>query len=167
MRTFKDRNGKDWAIELTLTTANNLKTDAGIDVYAFRAGGVDGFEQLEALRCDPVKTFNALRILTQEARDRLSITPEQFGNGLSGDTLKGAGEALVRGVIDFFPDQGYRDILHEVMDKSDELRTQIIAQAKAKVGELTAIPSTSKNSPGNGPASSESTPADSASDNSK
>lgn len=171
MQTFRDRNGKDWLIELTLTTATRLKTDAGIDVYAFRSGGVDGIGDLYALPDDSIKMFAALSVLTHEAREKLapSVTPEQFGNGLSGDSLKGAGEALVRAVIDFFPDPDYREILTQVMGKSAEVRMKILADAaaQAKAIDPGSILSTLKNSPGNGPASSESIPAGSASASSK
>jgi hypothetical protein len=161
MQSFKDEKGREWTLQLNVTTATELKRDADVDVYAMLK---DRLASLPELLEDSPRLAGALYLLCRDQAAKASITAEDFGHGLTGDSLADAGEAFTRAVIDFFPDRGRRPLLMQILEKSREIAQAMTAEGIAKVAGIDAR--TLRDSPGNGAESSASTLAASPSANS-
>ena len=96
MNTFKDVNGKSWTVAVTVGSAMRVKEMCQIDLLKLD-------ESLYAELGDPYKLVGVLYALCMKQAESSSITPEQFGEGLCGDAIEHATDALLGAVADFFP----------------------------------------------------------------
>lgn len=98
MPTFKDADGRDWNLTLTLGVARRIKDDLGIDFGAIGDGSL--FFKLAG---DPYKLGAVLWLLIEREAERRKITDEQFLDALDGDVLGAAISALGEAVVNFTP----------------------------------------------------------------
>lgn len=166
MQVFRDRMGRDWVLELNVAQVATVKALTGVDLWkAFD----EQLKPLAELLGDLQKVCEVLFALVRRQAAERQITAEQFGEGLAGDSLQGAAEALAQELIDFFPDRARRENLRRVVQKqrqADQLMQERIArtieavQPESLVEEALA----GRSSPGDSPAVPESIPGPSPSD---
>jgi len=113
MSSFKDKNGDVWLIELTVGTVKRVKNALGADLM-----GVASRDSrlLESLYEDPELLVNVIYVLCSEQCEARKIDDETFGNLFNGDAIFQATEALVEGLVDFFP-KGRQELLKKVVEK--------------------------------------------------
>jgi hypothetical protein len=147
MAKFTDNNGKQWQLLITVGSLAKVKADAGVNLSIVSKDT----SWLEAIYGDPAKLGEILWSLCERQAEAAGVTPEQFVDGLTGEVLGAAGDALVASVCDFFPRSAVAKAIKEKLPA-------ILAQADAKA--ITAIRTISTDSPppSTAPASSESTP---------
>lgn len=168
MQIFRDRLGRDWVLELNVTQIAAVKAGSSVDLWhAFD----EQLKPLAELMGDLGKVCEVVYALVRKQAAERSITPEQFGEGLAGDSLQAAAEALAQELIDFFPDKARRENLRRVVAKqrrADEiLQAKIARDIEAVDPEFLArIALTGKSTPGDSPAPPASTPDLSPSDSS-
>jgi len=174
-QTFRDLNGVDYDVTITVGAAMRVKEATGVSLYALSE---DGFKGMGELLGDLGK-FVAVMFVLAKRRDGKPIeSPEAFADGLAGDSLDGAGNAFVQALCDFFPNPAAREALRRVVTTGKSLQAKVAAKAMAKmdaetseeqldkaadqiIGNLGApsLAPNSSDSSGTAPVSSESTPA--------
>lgn len=165
MRTFQDRTGRPWTIDLHVTAIRQIKGVLGIDLYAL----VDnGFEGLTKLMSDPIELVNLLYFLCLEQAAERNVSDDDFGRVLAGETLEAAGAAFYDEYVDFFPNARTRQILRMLRDAGGEASREAFEKAMGVIeGMLGSSGAGASNGPsGDAPESSGSTPDPSPSDSS-
>lgn len=170
MKSFTDRQGRSWAIEINYTSLRRVHALTGINLTRIVDPQANVMEQLTG---DPFVLFDCLVAILQPQLDEKEVTAEQFGEALDEESGDKASMALIEAIIDFFP-EGKRMLLKRALTKvltaaeRRQLATldqalqavespefyQAIETALDEAGRLT-----SGSSATNSPASSASTPA--------
>ena len=162
MPQFTDSESRKWTITINVATLKRVRDLTQVNLFDALD---DNFKGINALFADPIKLCDVLYAIVKPDADKLSVSDEQFGAALAGDTLGSAAEALIGGLVDFFPDQKARSRMRAVLSKDREIRDlmgqrdaerieqidpqKIVAGMEARMSSDTASPS---------PASSASTP---------
>ena len=97
MRTFRDKAGREWAVEATVDSLRRARDLAGFDL-----GKLDG-ALLSECAADPVRLVDTLYAVLKPDIEARKISPEEFGCSLGGQPLQDAWEALIEEVADFLP----------------------------------------------------------------
>ncbi len=116
MQSFKDCEGRTWPVVITVALAKKVRLETGVDVYRLAD---DGLKPLGNLLADAILLIDVLYILVR-AGDK-SVTPEQFGEAISGDVIEAAANAFCEALADFFPDREKRALLRNVLEKGRKL----------------------------------------------
>jgi hypothetical protein len=126
LKQFKDANGRDWAIDVTVGTMRTVRDLTTVNLYKL-------FDT-EAARIftDPALLVDVLFALCRDECAKRGVSDVQFGMSMNGDVLEQAGEALVDAVIDFFP-QSQRTSLRTLWEKSQAAARTLAAKLAEKV----------------------------------
>lgn len=116
MRKFTDLKGREWSITLTVSTIRRIKELAGVDLLDLASNPYLRMYE------NPVLLAEVLFAACKPDADLRNVAPEDFGDGLAGQPLEDATEALMREYADFFPHPAARANLHAVMDKTSRAR---------------------------------------------
>lgn len=128
MKQFKDGKGREWAIELNVSTIKRVRELTEVNLLAVLEGG----DLLERLGSDPELLCNTLYALVKPEADRQNISDVQFGEGMSGDAIDHGATALLGELVDFFPEPRRR-VLAGVLEKLKKLETEAISQSLRRV----------------------------------
>lgn len=114
MRTFRDVNGGEWELDLTIGAAEPLE-DFLREHYE-----VDIFNstQTYAHLSRPTFALNCLSLLCREQREKKQITPEEFGRLFKGESAYNAQRVLLLEYVDFFPDPTVQRELKSALTRS-------------------------------------------------
>jgi hypothetical protein len=113
MKTFTDRQGRSWTIEINYTSLRRVKAATGVDLTRLVDPKSDVMGQLTG---DPFVLFDCLVALLQPQLDGKGITAEQFGESLDEESADKAAVALIEAAIDFFQ-EGKRMLLKRAFAK--------------------------------------------------
>lgn len=170
MHTFKDNGGREWTIEINVSTLKRVRGLTGTDLMQVveGAGGL-----IERLIRDPVLLCDVVYAVCKPEADQKSVSDEDFGRAMAGDAIEQATAALLEELVSFCPSPRDRRNLGRVltatrgvMDKARDLVEKRIERL-VEGGELERIaeaalsdapPSTPGASSGDAPASSASNP---------
>lgn len=157
-------------MEINVAQIKKAKALTGVNVYGLvndRGAG-----PLQELQQDVIAFVDLLYVLCEDQAKAESVSDEDFGRGLAGDSLAEAGKAFVRELIDFFPQARTRKVLTHLLDRTERFEEANFQKAMRKLEELTderieemmqkmppPAPGDSNDLSGSAPASSESTPA--------
>lgn len=109
MASFKDSEGREWELRLTLRSASRVKEKTGVNINdALKVTKGDGVKEttllIQQLIDDPHKLYSVVVCLLEPQFKSEGITEEQFGEALDDeDVVADIVEALNLAVIDFFP----------------------------------------------------------------
>lgn len=101
MPSFRDSNGREWLVRVDVWTIEEVRDATGVNLYGLFA---EEMKALGELLSDPVRLVKVLYLVCREEAEKSGVDARQFGRGIAGDALGAAGMALMRGVIDFFPE---------------------------------------------------------------
>jgi hypothetical protein len=140
MATFKDREGKDWLVEITRGHLKPLKELFGLDLQ--EAIGKEKDNPLAAVFADTEKSGNLIWFLCRAEAERSGITEDQFAYRFNGQAIEDATAAIWEAVIDFFPQfrkvakragQAFRDLMGTVGEAGEQIMDRAIVKAKAEL----------------------------------
>lgn len=169
MSKFKDAEGKDWDLRITVGHLRPLREDFGIDLRA--ALKEDDTTFAEAVG-DPEKLGQILWVLLGPQAEKAGITPETFVMRFDGETVERAAVALVEAIVGFFRPGAGEKVGVALRKGQTYLRTKVatgldrLTDAEIERGVDRALASmTSKSGALNSAALSASTPGPSPSEN--
>ena len=113
MKSFTDRQGRSWTIEINYTSLRRVKGATDVDLTKIVDPKSNVIGQLTD---DPFVLFDCLVALLQPQLEAKGITPEQFGEALDEESGDNASMALLEAIIDFFP-EGKRTLLRRAFVK--------------------------------------------------
>lgn len=159
MRSFKDRNGKDWAVRITVASVAACRKDPGFDLLSV----MDDKNAVLNLSHDPVALVGVLYAVLATDIKASNMTPEQFGEAVSdGDVIEAATFALLESIADFSPSHRRQPLmaaiskLRTIQAKAGQLATDRINSAELETAALANLTTLSGGGDGSGntPASS-------------
>jgi hypothetical protein len=129
MKTFKDTEGTEWQIALTLGVAKKIKDQAGVDLL-----DLDGGNLFQKLIDDPFTLGDVLYIACQGQAEKRSISAEQFADRLAGDAIAHGTSALLEALVDFFP-SSKRPLLTRVLAMAKRVEAEMIRVGTATLDD--------------------------------
>jgi hypothetical protein len=131
MQSFKDNQGATWSIEITVTTVKRLKNELDLDLMKIAEPDSD---LLDRLAGDPILLVDALWVI---CRDNATITDEEFGQRMGGESIDNAVMALMEAIADFFP-RARREILRKMIAKARQAEETVLSRVSEKMdsGEI-------------------------------
>lgn len=136
MRTFKDRDGQEWEIDLTFGEVMRIKNDSG--EFDLLDPITDDLSQ--RLDVDLAAFWEVLLLVTEPQAKERGITPERFGKIMAGNCLVEAQRQFFAEWTDFFrqiqrPDVARAlDVTAQLRAKAVEVVTRRIKADRSTVG---------------------------------
>jgi hypothetical protein len=170
MKSFTDRPGRSWTVEINYTSLRRIKAATGIDLTRLVDPRSDVMSRLTD---NPFVLFDCLVALLQPQLNEKGLTADQFGEALDEETAEHASVALIEATIDFFPERRrmlLKRAFAKVTTAAERRQTATLDQALQTIESPQfaqaietaldeASPSTSGSSATNSPGLSASTPA--------
>lgn len=122
MQSFRDNEGRTWAVAVDVASIKRARALAGFDL----AGVLDRREDVDRLARDPVLLVDVLYAVCKPEADSRGVSDEDFGRAMAGDALEHAVNALVEAIVSFSPNPRVR-AMHR------------LALAKARTAETKAL----------------------------
>lgn len=122
-----DNLDRTWSTAITVNTVKRVQQLTGVNLLAVFDGGL-----LNRLADDPILLVNTLYAVCKPQADQRDVTEEAFGELLVGDTIERAAEALVRGIIDFFPSDR-REVLGRLWTATGKAQTEAFKLVTSKL----------------------------------
>jgi hypothetical protein len=133
MATFRDGNGREWHINVTVADVKRVKEQTGLLLTSLIENQLTPLAQLLA---DPVALVDTVWVLVEPQAKAAGLTDEQFGQSLSGDSLEQMAAAFMEALTDFFPKR-QSDLLKTLLTKQRQLQDALADRAEAELSRLT------------------------------
>jgi len=133
MATFRDGNGREWHIHVTVADVKRVKEQTGLLLTSLIENQLTPLAQLLA---DPVALVDTVWVLVEPQAKAAGLTDEQFGQSLSGDSVDQMATAFMEALTDFFPKR-QSDLLKTLLQKQRQLQDALADRAEAELGRLT------------------------------
>ena len=162
MRTFKDRTGREWTVDLNITAVKRAKALIGVDILDLM-DETKGTDLLTRIQGNEVLMVDLVYVLIKPEADAKGITDEDFGGSMAGEAIDAAYMVLLAEICDFFRNPARRAVLRTALQKLSDLEGRAIKRAEEILAsgapEKLADELMTRGAPsGSSPASSESTP---------
>lgn len=133
MAQFTDAKKRLWSIEINVAAVKRVRSLTGMDLLS-----VFGGDLLEKLYGDPVALCDVLYALCKPQADSQSVTDEQFGEGLAGQSIAHATRALLDELVNFSRSPKEQENLRAVLETMERKIDAAIdlASIKIKSGEV-------------------------------
>jgi hypothetical protein len=158
--SFKDKLGREWALDLTVGDLKAVRRATGVEFTV--GGGVTLFDQIGRLAGDPELLGRAVWELVKDQAAEKGVEYDSFEKGLDRDTVKGSALALVDAFLDFYHPPAaaaaMREAVRGAMDKTEALIGRRVAETLEGAVEAFDPLSHLSRSAGSTPASPGSTP---------
>ena len=125
MKTFTDNAGRIWNISVTVDAVKRVRSLLDVDLMD-AAGG----KLIQELSENPILLCDVIYCIVKPQADKESVSDEDFGRAMAGDTIDQATTAFLEELIDFFPCRK-RGMLKKVLAKLKNLEA-IAAEVVSK-----------------------------------
>lgn len=129
MHAFKDSEGREWQVSITVSAVKRVREIVGFDLVAATEG-----QQLAELAQDPVRIVDVVYALCKPQADERGVKDEAFGEAMAGDAIDAAVEALLEELVNFSPSRR-RPLLVKVLEKTSRLEAAALAKAAARLDD--------------------------------
>ena len=113
MRHFTDTKERSWSIDVNVDSIEQVKRDTQFDLLTLASGET---ESLARLQNDEMLLVKIIYSLVEDQVKKAELTEREFFAGIAGDVFDDASEALLEGLIDFFP-KHRRTLLRAAVEK--------------------------------------------------
>jgi len=129
MQKFVDRAGRIWIVDLDNTTLRRVKTLTGVQLLE----AIDG-DLITRLSTDPLLLGDVLFAICKPQADQQNITDESFGEGLAGNSIDDATNALLEALINYFP-ESRRRLLRKAAEKQKMIETRGLSAIERRLDD--------------------------------
>lgn len=148
MGRFKDPDGREWSLRLTVGDVSDVKRETGVNLALVSKDRA----WVDVLFGDPEKLVAMLWVLCEPQAKKYDLTPEAFAHLFDGPTLGAAGRAMAEALAFFFPMSKIGAALKDGMEKILAVwETQAVAEigraASTACDSLTSAPASSASTP--------------------
>jgi hypothetical protein len=133
MRTFKDNQGREWTVEITVAAIKRVRGLAGVDLMEVLEGS-NGL--IERLVRDPVLLCDVIYAACKPQADERQVSDEAFGASMAGDAIEHATAALLEELVDFCPSPRDRANLGRVLMATREVMDKARDVVERRIDEL-------------------------------
>lgn len=103
MRTFNDRDGREWRLQIGTFTADRIKAATNGRVDFVEQGRGTGHNIFSVLANDLQLFGQVLWLMVERQAEEAGISESEFADAFDMDALERAQSALIEATIDFFP----------------------------------------------------------------
>lgn len=128
MRTFTDKAGRTWALDVNVAAVKRVRQMIDLDLLDMESAE-NAFYRLPL---DPVRLCEVLYCICKPQADAQGVSSEDFSNAMAGPVIGLAGEQLMEEIADFFPHEKTRAAAHTLVKKT----YQLMAAAADKINLL-------------------------------
>lgn len=115
MATFKDAFGRSWHFRIDGVALRQICNATGVNLADMREFGA----VLSRLHADLLFVAEVAAALAKEQLEQQSISPAAFMQGVTGDALPAAREAILESLRDFFPNARPRQLIERLLKNPD------------------------------------------------
>lgn len=130
MHVFKDRDGKDWTIDVNVDALRRVKAALSVDLMEL----VSDSKFIDRLIGDPCFLVDILYVLCKPQADAAGVSDESFGQRMGGDSIDVATTALLEDFVDFFPTRK-RGILRVALAKLKTIESGMLDLAENTIND--------------------------------
>lgn len=123
MKNFKDTEGRDWTIAVTMGSVRRVKDLAGVNLAHITEG-----DTLQRLASDPEMLCRTIWAMVHPQAESRGVSEDAFFDSMGGDSIEAATVALLEDLPDFFP-KSRREVLRRAVDKLTEIEAAAAAMA--------------------------------------
>jgi len=116
VHSFKDKNGREWRIELNITTVRRVRNLTGVDLLAY------GTKEVSDKLGDIVSFCDVIFAACSDQAKADGVSDEDFGRAMWGDPIGDAITALEDELVDFFQNARLRESLANLIKAGREVR---------------------------------------------
>ena len=127
MKVFKDKESREWEINLTIGAVKRVRDLVGVNLFELEEGDPP---LLTRLSIDEILICDILYCLCKLQADRRGISDEQFGELLTGDVIMAGMDAFYAEMVDFFRVRGRMDRV-----KALQVQLKTVQMAVERVGK--------------------------------
>jgi hypothetical protein len=124
---WKDREGRRWPTPISVTTIARVKEATGVNLLEI----VEGKLLLRFLD-DPLLLVDVLLVVCKPTADERSVSKDAFGDLFVGDVTVDAVQALVQGLLDFFPSDR-REVIERLWKATERAQAEAVRMATDKL----------------------------------
>jgi len=128
VKTFRDARDREWTVEVTVATVERVLAEADVDMLD--TGDENVFLQMTT---QPVRIVHVLYAVLKPQMEAKGLSCEEFADGMKGDAIARASEALTEEWLDFFPDPAERRALRTAMAKTKAFHEKVRAAALKEI----------------------------------
>lgn len=140
MQCFKDTEGREYTIRLTLGAVEYLKASLGIDLLDVSAVDENGVTVLQKIIVDDAYLFNIVTTMLHNQFAQKNITKEEFLDCIDGEKAKEVSEKFFVEVQDFFTARGRRWVAIAIQKDREDLAKNLEELAVELAGETSSNP---------------------------
>lgn len=142
MATFADATGKEWTVSITVGSLMRVRSETDIDLAAIAR---KPNELLTMIFEDAEAFAKVLWSLVADQVKAADLDAKIFYGRLDGPTVERAGEAILGGLIDFFPrSQVAKHLRGKLATALQEMDRTIVAELEARSTKPSSTPATAE-----------------------
>lgn len=131
MRTFKDNEGREWTVRVTVDAVKRVRSLCEVDLLAVVS---DQGKLLDRLVDDPVLLCDVIYAVCRPEAEKREVSDEAFGRSMAGDAIDVATQSLLEELADFFP-SARRTLIHRVVEKLRRYRGKAMEAALGRLDD--------------------------------
>ncbi len=162
MKSFKDAKGDTWETVITVSTLKRVNNLLGVDLSEIitQKDGKINCDLLVKLSENPIFLVDVLFAVCKPQCEERKLSDDAFAERLLGDAISDATNALIEGMIDFFP-EAKRKMLRKILELGEKISANMNSeldvvlnspemekQISEKIKQFSKLPSVSPVSPG-------------------
>lgn len=132
MKTFDDKEGRSWTVDVDGDTIARVETATGLLLTDLIGGPA-----ADAIAASPTKLLAVLYAVCKPQADARDVSEAAFRSLFNGDAVEAATEALTAEVIAFFP-KARRPLMQKLTEKGREVQALAMQRAMKALEETTA-----------------------------
>ena len=123
LSAWTDAQGRRWSCAVTVRTIQRVEQLTGVRLLEVLDGNL-----LARLSSDPVLLVDVLYAVSKPQADQRGVSDEAFAELVVGDTIHQAWEALIQGILDFFPSdrRAVLERLWRATEKADRAAVEMV-----------------------------------------
>lgn len=129
MQTFKDSEGREWKVEVSIGTAKRIRDLLKVDLLALDQGDPPLAHRLAT---DVILLCDILYVVVKPQAEALDVSDEVFGASLGGTAIQNAVNALYAELESFFQNLGRLD-LRDIIKKQQEIMAIGVGKIQKKI----------------------------------
>lgn len=118
MQKYIDSVGRIWVVSIDVATIKRVRSLTAVNLLEIVEG-----QLIERLSNDPVLLCDVLYAVLEPQAKTQNVSEESFGQGLAGNAIADATAALLKGLIDFFPEPKSR-LLGKAANKYQQVQSR-------------------------------------------
>ena len=120
---FNDSKGRSWTLAISIGLARKIRSETGVDFGAIGDGRI-----FFGLASDPYLLGQVLWLLVEPSATSRGIGVDEFLDGIDGDVLESATEALTSAIVNFTPSP-LRNAVAAIVEKTRQAQEVAVETA--------------------------------------